>query len=204
MGGKWYKKQEERKRSIDSTTANGLFSIFNSCYKGGVKDAEYVSDADLCCEFAATVREPGVFGRVIYTHTMTPMEWRCHIPIINPRCVIRRTGIKYLFSLNHYMTFFSCALPVAQEFYLQGVEDYNSHPTIHDFAMFDNNRMQRWTKSGIVPRSRQDMMTDMQNFCFERGRNDEGYKGHKYAMSSQRYGWFAQAVWGAMQGTWKL
>lgn len=180
-------------------TVSGIFSIFNSCYKSGVKDAEYVSDPDMCREFASTVREPGVYGRVIHNYTMSKHEWRCHIPTINPYCSIHKEGIRYLFTLENYTTYFACVLPVAQEFYIQGLDDYNVNPTIHNFSMFDNNKSQRWTRKGIIPRHKKLMLFDMQQLCFLRSINDENYKENKDALKRNRYVYFSQAVWAAMQ-----
>lgn len=198
MGGKWFQ-PKERIRSIDNATVCSIFSIFNSCYKSGVKDAEYVSDPDLCAYFAATVRVPGVYGRVIHGYTMTTHEWRCHIPSINPKCGISMGAVRYLLSLENYVTSFTCALPVAQEFYIQGLCDYNANPQIHDFTLFDNKKLERWTKDNIKPRKRQDMLIDIQNFCCDRSRIDAEHKGNKSAIGERQYVFFAQAIWYAMQ-----
>lgn len=191
--------EREKKQVIDRSTAAGIYSLFNACYKTGVKDAEYVSDKGLCGEFKAIVREPGVYGRVIHNYTMSAREWKLHLLNINPFVTLSKAITEYIILISGRTNFYSCLLPIAQEFYIQGLDDYNNHPAIHDFALFDNSRLERWTRKGIVSRKRREILIDIQKFCFERARIDND-SDSKHAFKGKRYNWFAEAVWAATRG----
>lgn len=199
MGGKWYSKQKERVRCIDRRVTYSIFRIFNTCYKTGVKDSEYVSDKDLLPSFAEDVRVPGVYGRIIDSRTLNTRQWQCAIPTMNEGCPVSKPAMDYLMDLERYNTIFACALPIAQEFYILGVDDYNKNPTIHDFTLFDNTRTERWTKNGIIGWSKKEMLMYVQNFCLDRTNYEEGYTGNKFVLGKRRYEMFAMALWSGMQ-----
>lgn len=186
-------------RNIGRNVTCSIFRIFNTCYKTGVKDAEYVSDKDLVYSFAEDVRTPGVYGRIIDSRLLNARQWQCAIPTMNDGCPVSRSSMDYLMNIERYNKMFSCALPISQEFYLLGVNDYNKNPTIHDFTLFDNTKTERWTKRGIVGWSKKDMLIYAQNFCLDRTRYEDGHEGNKFTLGKRRYEMFAMALWSGMQ-----
>lgn len=182
---------------IEPGTANSIIYLFMSCYKAGLKDAEYVSDQSLCEEFKDTVREPGVFGRVIHDYTMMQREWRISLLYINGERSSSRYERELLQNIQPGKGSLSCVLPISQEFYIQGLDDYNKYPHIHDFTLMDNNKLQAWTRRGIVSLSKNDVIIDIQRFCMDRARIDEE-RGGKMAIKRYNYDWFACSIWGAL------
>lgn len=179
---------------IDKSTARAILYLFMSCYKAGLKDAENVRDDALCEEFKATVREPGVFGRVINDYTVGQKSWRIDLLYINGN----RASSTYAYKLLKYMdtvsSIISCVLPISQEFYIQGLDDFNSYPYIYDFDFIDNNRLIKWTNKGIIKASKKDIIIDIQKYCMDRARIDE-VSDSKFAINRRNYDFFATQMW---------
>lgn len=184
---------------IERSVARGIFNILNTCYKAGVKDAEYVNDHDLCETFANEVRVPNVYGRVKDENLMNAVQWRCAIPLINAGCPLPKASIEFLVCIDKYHKLYQCSLPIAQEFYIKGMEDFNKNPTIHNFVLLDNRRMERWTRNGIKQVTIHDMLITLQELCLKRSINDEQYDGNKFALRRRLYEKFAMSIWGALQ-----
>lgn len=195
------KQKSEKTCLIDWDIARGLFSLYNTCYKTGVMDAHDVQDEGRCVEFARDVREPAVYGRVINNYTMNTKEWKLTLLSFSKGCYMKNKCRNYILWLDG-KNYYSCALPIAQEFYIRGMEDFNKHPTLHKISAIDTPKMELWTADGLQKRTRVDMLADLQQFCFDRGRMDEA-SGSKYAFNPKRYEWFSQAIWAAMQSQGK-
>ena len=185
------------KSYISRSTARAIINMLMACYKAGLKDAEYVSDPLLCQDFKQSVREPGVYGRVIDDYTMNQREWRISLLYINGARTSSVYTRELLENIQPGKSYISCVLPVAQEFYVLGLDDYNAYPHIHDFTLMDNTKFQKWTRKGIVGMSTKDVIVDIQRACMSRARADEEHGG-KHAIRRYHYDWFAGALWAAL------
>lgn len=192
------KKNAEKHSLITIGVARGLIALYNAMYKLGVMDAERVGSEGICEEFADEVRVPAVYGRVIDGYTVSQKEWCALLLSI----AAHSNGVndetqRFIAQGFFNNTYFTCALPIAQEFYIKGMEDFNAYPYIHDFTKFDNHRMERWTRDGIVPHSRRKLFIELQTLCFYRQRIDNNSDSKK-ALRGKRYEWFASDLWARM------
>lgn len=186
-----------QKSYMSQGTARAIINILMACYKAGVKDAEYVSDPMLCQDFKNTVKEPGVYGRVIHDYTMNQREWRISLLYINGERASSGYLRELLQNIQPGKSYVSCVLPIAQDFYALGLDDYNAYPHIHDFTMMDNTKLQKWTRKGIVSMTTKDVVIDIQKVCMDRARTDEEYGG-KHAIRRVYYDWFAGMLWSVL------
>lgn len=186
----------ENPKLIDNTLMNVILGIFNSCYKSGIMDAEDIGDAELYKSFEKEVSVPGVYGRINSFDRYDIHGWR-----IQMLQMLFRRGKAYKdFLLRAVINkdFINCVFPISLEFYLMGIRDYNAYPAIHDFSLFDNNHLQKWTKNGIERMSKDEIMVYLQSFGFKRSQID--FNNHRPAsFPKKRYEMFAQRMWLAMK-----
>lgn len=177
---------------INISSRRIITGIFMSCYKMGLKDAEYVGDAELYSSFEKEVSIPGVYGRINSYERYDVQGWR--IQILMAMQPLGRVHIPFLLNMRTRKDFWNCVYPVSMEFYLMGVQDFNGNPTIHDFRDLDNKRMERWTSLGIRHITQSDMMSCIQCFAFRRSMLDSENK-NRNSLSRRRYEEFAQKMW---------
>lgn len=190
-------KNDSATKVIDASTARALLKMFGDCYHTGVKDAFEVGDELVCEDFAREVRVPGVYGRVIHPYKMNIREWGFHIIGLIRNATAGDVALAFMRRILK-KNFLTCALPLAQEFYIWGLEDYNKAPTSVKPILNDGNRtLIRWTKNGIKFLSTNEVLMRMQEFCFMRTRIDEE-SDSKEALKAQRYDWFSRAIWIAL------
>lgn len=190
---------KERKRTepvlIDIKTLNIIFNIFNTCYKAGVMDAEDIGDAEMYASFEREVSVPGVYGRINSFERYDINGWR--IMLLQMLFKNSDAHKKFLIRAEINKDFINCVFPISLEFYLMGIRDFNTYPTIHDFSLFDNTKFQRWTRKGIVKVSRSDMFVYVQSFGFRRSQIDFNNK-RPASFPKKRYETFMQRLWLAM------
>lgn len=181
-----------RGQILDSRVYSFLMKMFIICYKTGVIDAECIGNPTQCEDFKEDVRKPGFYGRVIRGYSMNFEQWKIHLIGLMraKRCM---AGVDFLYLLSG-KTFYSCALSVAQEFYIRGMDDYNVRPTIHDFTLFDNAKLQVWEGGKIRTLTRKDVMVMAQEICLERDRfiDDDSAVSKYYGKSFER---FSKTLW---------
>lgn len=181
---------------IDSTLMNIILSIFNTCYKQGVMDAEDVGDGELYASFEHELSVPGVYGRINDFDRYDIHGWR--IQLLQMLFHKSEAHKNFLLRMDIKKDYINCVFPISLEFYLMGIRDYNANPTIHNFDLFDNDKMQRWTKKGIDRVAKSDIMVWVQSFGFKRSQID--FNNHRPAsFPKKRYETFAQRMWLAMQ-----
>ena len=191
------KKNAEKQSIITIKVARGLITLYNAMYKLGVMDAEQVGSDGICEEFSEQVRVPTVYGRVTDGYTMSQKEWCATLMRISAKWRVNDDCQRFLAQSFCNNTYFTCALPIAQEFYIKGMEDFNAYPHIHDFTNFDNSKMERWTRNGIVSWTRKEIFIELQMLCFQRQRIDNDSDDRK-ALKGKRYEWFASDLWARM------
>lgn len=183
-----------RTRSITSSDKNAIYAVLNQCYKAGVRDAEYIDDEARCKEFIEATKQPHVYGRVTAPDYFNWKRWKIAIVTMQDREIERDTAITYIGKILTPHNYFACLLPIAQYFYNQGLSDWNSNPTLHNFSKFNGDKQVRWTTKGIEVRTRKNMFVDIQRFAFEIGHIGEA-SNDKNALKPIHFEWFCRAVW---------
>lgn len=181
-------------RVISKTDKNAVYNILNQCYKAGVRDAEYINDEARCKEFIAATRQPHVYGRVIYDNFFDWKRWRVAIITMQDSRIERDGCILLSNKILTPKSYFACLLPLAQCFYNQGLDDWNSNPTLHDFGIFNGRGMCRWTRKGIEKRSSKSMFVEIQRFAFDISSWSMD-SDNKNALQSRQFDWFCREVW---------
>ncbi len=182
---------------LPRSTALALIGIFMQCYKAGLKDADFVRDSLMCTDFKRSVRVPGVFGRVNGSWDMNQREWRITLLHINSNGYGGKFEVELLQNLIPMRSYLSCALTVAQEFYIKGLDDYNDYPHIHEFSLIDNKRLLQWTRQGLKSINRINMIEEIQRVCMLRARIDDENKT-KFSIRRYYYDWFASEIWASV------
>lgn len=182
------------KSLIKESDARAIINLMMSCYKAGLKDAEEICDKYTCEDFKKEVRVPGVYGRVRDEFLMEEKEWRMSLMFMDNHIRVPQNTINLVQSVNFGKSLLSCVLPISQEYYILGIDDFNVYPHIHEFSLIDNNIMRRWTRNGFIKITRKDVLIEIQRLCMLRARIDES-SDSKFSISRRTYERFCMEVW---------
>lgn len=179
---------------IKESDARAIINLMMSCYKAGLKDAEEICDKYTCEDFKKEVRVPGVYGRVRDEFLMEEKEWRMSLMFMDNHIRVPQNTINLVQSINFGKSILSCVLPISQEYYILGIDDFNVYPHIHEFSLIDNNIMRRWTRNGFIKITRKDVLIEIQRLCMLRARIDESSES-KFSIRRRTYESFCMEVW---------
>ena len=182
------------KSLIKESDARAIINLMMSCYKAGLKDAEEICDKYTCEDFKKEVRVPGVYGRVRDEFLMEEKEWRMSLMFMDNHIRVPQNTINLVQSINFGKTLLSCVLPISQEYYILGIDDFNVYPHIHEFSIIDNNIMRRWTRNGFIKITRKDVLIEIQRLCMLRARIDES-SDSKFSIIRRTYESFCMELW---------
>ena len=182
------------KSLIKESEARAIINLMMSCYKAGLKDAEEICDKYTCEDFKKEVRVPGVYGRVRDEFLMEEKEWRMSLMFMDNHIRVPQNTINLVQSINFGKSLLSCVLPISQEYYILGIDDFNVYPHIHEFSLIDNNIMRRWTRNGFIKITRKDVLIEIQRLCMLRARIDES-SDSKFSIRRRTYESFCMEVW---------
>ena len=182
------------KSLIKESDARAIINLMMSCYKAGLKDAEEICDKYTCEDFKKEVRVPGVYGRVRDEFLMEEKEWRMSLMFMDNHIRVPQNTINLVQSINFGKSLLSCVLPISQEYYILGIDDFNVYPHIHEFSLIDNNIMRRWTRNGFIKITRKDVLIEIQRLCMLRARIDES-SDSKFSIRRRTYESFCMEVW---------
>ena len=182
------------KSLIKECEARAIINLMMSCYKAGLKDAEEICDKYTCEDFKKEVRVPGVYGRVRDEFLMEEKEWRMSLMFMDNHIRVPQNTINLVQSINFGKTILSCVLPISQEYYILGIDDFNVYPNIHEFSLIDNNIMRRWTRNGFIKITRKDVLIEIQRLCMLRARIDES-SDSKFSIRRRTYESFCMELW---------
>lgn len=182
------------KSLIKESEARAIINLMMSCYKAGLKDAEEICDKYTCEDFKKEVRVPGVYGRVRDEFLMEEKEWRMSLMFMDNHIRVPQNTINLVQSINFGKSILSCILPISQEYYILGIDDFNVYPHIHEFSLIDNNIMRRWTRNGLIKITRKDVLIEIQRLCMLRARIDES-SDSKFSIRRRTYESFCMEVW---------
>lgn len=179
---------------IKESEARAIINLMMSCYKAGLKDAEEICDKYTCEDFKKEVRVPGVYGRVRDEFLMEEKEWRMSLMFMDNHIRVPQNTINLVQSVNFGKSLLSCVLPISQEYYILGIDDFNVYPHIHEFSIIDNNIMRRWTRNGFIKITRKDVLIEIQRLCMLRARIDES-SDSKFSIRRRTYESFCMELW---------
>ena len=179
---------------IKESEARAIINLMMSCYKAGLKDAEEICDKYTCEDFKKEVRVPGVYGRVRDEFLMEEKEWRMSLMFMDNHIRVPQNTINLVQSINFGKSLLSCVLPISQEYYILGIDDFNVYPHIHEFSLIDNNIMRRWTRNGFIKITRKDVLIEIQRLCMLRARIDES-SDSKFSIRRRTYESFCMELW---------
>lgn len=182
------------KSLIKESEARAIINLMMSCYKAGLKDAEEICDKYTCEDFKKEVRVPGVYGRVRDEFLMEEKEWRMSLMFMDNHIRVPQNTINLVQSINFGKSILSCVLPISQEYYILGIDDFNVYPYIHEFSLIDNNIMRRWTRNGFIKITRKDVIIEIQRLCMLRARIDES-SDSKFSIRRRTYESFCMELW---------
>ena len=182
------------KSLIKESDARAIINLMMSCYKAGLKDAEDICDKYTCEDFKKEVRVPGVYGRVRDEFLMEEKEWRMSLMFMDNHIRVPQNTINLVQSVNFGKSLLSCVLPISQEYYILGIDDFNVYPHIHEFSIIDNNVMRRWTRNGFIKITRKDVLIEIQRLCMLRARIDES-SDSKFSIRRRTYESFCMELW---------
>ena len=182
------------KSIIKESDARAIINLMMSCYKAGLKDAEEICDKYTCEDFKKEVRVPGVYGRVRDEFLMEEKEWRMSLMFMDNHIRVPQNTINLVQSINFGKSLLSCVLPISQEYYILGIDDFNVYPHIHEFSLIDNNIMRRWTRNGFIKITRKDVLIEIQRLCMLRARIDES-SDSKFSIRRRTYESFCMELW---------
>jgi hypothetical protein len=182
-----------------------MVRLFNTLYKLGVEDAIAINDIYECEQWVKEHYAPMTFSRIVWGYDVSWLEWRFELTKLVTHDNFRKLGVRLLDCIGNYGTYFSAVFPIAMDFYIQGIKDYCARHDDRDFAKFIPFTFRKWGKKGLEKISIDDIVRDMQGYCFARARLDElkDEKGKQVAKDEQgrvrltkrAYEQFALEIW---------
>lgn len=153
---------------INYYSSRSLIQVFNACYKMGVEDAIRIDDTIQCEEFVDKMYAPMRFGRIIHDYEMDWREWKFTLSqIMYYSNKYKNQGIKFLDSIISYGNYLTCALPIAMDFYLQGIRDFVNYPDKCLLVRFKEQEFVKWDRK-LAKIKMDDMVRDVTKFCYSR------------------------------------
>lgn len=132
---------------IDARDVSKLISLFDRLYKLGVEDAlQFLHDEGMCREHISVTSTPGKFGLLRDGFISDEIDWQLTIQqqakVMGVYAPIRRMLTRMgAWAKSNY---FSCILPLAQDFYNLGIKDALKKPSGDSFDSFSELRRRRW------------------------------------------------------------
>lgn len=178
--------------------ALAILRIFGDAYKSGLRDAEWVNDAGRCTEHISDTNTNGVYGRVIENRKDTWREWKHRLLLMKDARLANVRAVDLINRIDKPYRVEGCLLPLAQDFYNQGLQDWNDSPIARVFTGLGSMRFPRWTRKGLKNRTFKQMWVDMQTFAFERGNLYEDAVSAS-SLTKRKFETFSTAVWRGLQ-----
>ena len=132
---------------IDRTDVSRLLTLFDRVYKLGVEDGYNNShDEGLCREHIETTNYPGNFGLIRDGFISDEIDWQLTLQREAKAMKIYEAVRKMFIRMGAWArsNFYSCILPIAQEFYNMGVEDFLANPNADTITTFMEERRIWW------------------------------------------------------------
>lgn len=178
--------------------ALAILRLFGDAYKAGLRDAEWVNDAGRCEEHITSTSEDEIYGRVTEMRFDSWREWKHRLLLMKDARLANVRAVDLINRIDKPWRIEGCLLPLAQDFYNQGLKDWNENPVSRVFNGLDAMRYPRWTRKGLRNRTFQQMWVDMQTFAFERGNLYEGANSAG-SLTKRKFETFSTTTWRALQ-----
>ena len=180
-----------------------MISLLDRLYHWGVRDSFRLEDEGAAREFIETHMQTNVYGFVTDEYDVSVLEWQLRL--------IKEARLTSMFgTMYHYFqkmgrfssNFLSVFVPLAQRWYVKGVQDYYDNADKADYAIFEDCKRVFWTKKGLRKYNNKEAVEVVQLDCFELSRRDaeylkdhaDDYKARRVALREQHYLWFIRAV----------
>lgn len=179
---------------FDHKEALGIIRLMGDAYKAGVRDAEWVNDAGRCAEHIAATKEHGVYGRVTDRSTYDWRRWKHTILLLKDDTLANIRAVEITARIKNWCCIEGCLLPLVQDFYNQGLQDWNNNPVSRILIKLQKMRYPRWTRNGAKNRTFSQMWVDLRTFAYERGSLYEGADS-ALSLTPRKFEIFSVGVW---------
>lgn len=174
--------------------ALAILRLMSDAYRAGVRDAEWVNSAGRCSEHILTTQEHDVYGRITDSETYGWRRWKHSIMLLNDDRLANIPIVELAQRIKKWSCAEGCLLPLVQDFYNQGLKDWNDNPVSRNVSKVDTMRYPLWTRNGAKNRTFKQMWVDMQTYAYERGKRYEGADS-KTSLTPRKFEVFSIAVW---------
>lgn len=157
---------------IDRTDVSRLLTLFDRVYKLGVEDGYNNShDEGLCREHIETTNYPGNFGLIRDGFISDEIDWQLTLQREAKAMKIYEAVRKMFIRMGAWArsNFYSCILPIAQDFYNMGVEDFLANPNADTITTFMEERRIWWGGKRVDTYG---YVEKIQGFCGKRMRSE--------------------------------
>lgn len=178
--------------------ALAIIRLMGDAYKAGLRDAEWVNDAGRCNEHIAATQEQGVYGRVTDAENSDWRRWKHCILLMKDIRLANVRAVDFCARITSQICTEACLLPLVQDFYNQGLKDWNDAPVSRQFTGLAVMRYPRWTRKGLRNRTFKQMWVDMQTFALQRSDQYKGASSHK-SLTPRKFERFSLETWRALQ-----
>lgn len=188
---------------IDRGVILRMIGLLDWCYRLGVKHAREMNDEGASREFLDTHNEVGVYGFLSDGLNVGVLEWQLRLQKEARLTSMFGSMYQYFLRMGRYgQNYLSCFLPIAQEWYNLGVQDYIDNPHACDYSVFNGKTRVRWTKKGLQNIKPKEYVEMIQLQCFDLQRKHaayltehaDDYKARKVAIKEQHWTWYLRAV----------
>lgn len=181
-------------------SARALIQLFDSCYQMGVEDAVSENDVFKCEQWVKEKYAPCTFSRITWGYDVSWQEWKFRLSQMIRAGQNRVLGTRFFDSISSYSSYYAAALPIAMDFYLQGIQDYCKRPNSNEWVLFKSKTYVRWGKNNTTKVNTDDVIREVTDFCFNRTRLDEALykatdKQGKIALTHTAYNNFYRQLW---------
>ena len=157
---------------IDRNDISRLITLYDRVYKLGVEDGYNNShDEGLCREHIETTNYPGNFGLIRDGFISDEIDWQLTLQREAKAMKIYEAVRKMFIRMGAWArsNYYSCILPIAQEFYNMGVEDFLANPNADIITTFMEERRVWWGGKRVDTYG---YVEKIQGFCGKRMRSE--------------------------------
>lgn len=180
-----------------------MIGLLDWVYRLGIQHSRELNDEGASREFLDTHNEVGVYGFITDGYNVGVLEWQLRLQKEARLTSMFGSMYQYFLRMGRYgQNYLSCFLPIAQEWYNLGVQDYIDNPHACDYSVFNGKTRVRWTKKGLLNIKPKEYVEMIQLQCFDLQRKHaayleehaDDYKARKIALREQYWTWYIRAV----------
>lgn len=157
---------------IEAKDVSKLITLFDRVYKLGVEDGYNNShDEGLCRGHIETTNYPGNFGLIRDGFISDEIDWQLTLQREAKAMKIYEAVRKMFIRMGAWArsNYYSCILPIAQDFYNMGVEDFLANPNADTITTFMEERRIWWGGKRVDTYG---YVEKIQGFCGKRMRSE--------------------------------